>query len=156
MIEDIFQNNNESITDFTSLLRRDDDFDFSEHNNCPSIAFLNEQFLEAIPFDFLSTPPKPQDVVTRENECKSNKPNIITFSKINEKEKNKSKKFSNNNNNEEKVPLSLQKPQNIKTNKNNENKFMGKKILRSPKTKKVKTKKKILKKFILRLIKKIL
>jgi len=146
MIEDIFQNNNESITDFTSLLRRDDDFDFSEHNNCPSIAFLNQQSLEAFPFNFLSTPPKPQDVVTLENEYKSIKPNIIKFSKINEKEKNKSKKFSNNNNNEEKVPLSLQKPQNIKTNKNNENKFMGKKILRSPKTKKVKTKKKNIKK----------
>ena len=145
MIEDIFQNNNESMTDFTSLLRRDDDFDFSEHSNCLSNHFKNDLYFEAFSFNYSKTPPKPQEGVTQENDFKS---------KRNEKDKNKIKKLSNNNNNEEKVRLSLQKIQNIKTNENNEKKFMEKKILRSPKIKEVKTKEKNFKKIYFEINKK--
>ena len=135
MIKARFENINENSTDFSSLFGKGEYNFFSFPEN--SVNYYNEPI--ELP---LNAPPRPQDIITRENEFHTNKSNTINNLEANTNNKNII--LFNLSNDKEKDSSSIQKPQNIKTNKNNEKKSMRKEVLRVPKIKKVRTKKKII------------
>ena len=138
MIKARFENINENSTDFSSLFGKDENNFFSFPED--SVNYYNEPIDQILP---LNTLPRPQDIITRENEFHTNESNIINNLEANKNNKNII--LFNLSNDKEKDSSSIQKPQNIKTNKNNEKKSMRKEVLRVPKIKKVRTKKKIIK-----------